>query len=195
MDHTQKSTRKHRLNGAHLDGVDLSPNQVIQSEKVRVGRYLGNYLLLWPIMAQQSSVANYEYHHQYHASAAAHCVLPVRPSPPIAFPVRPRDLGRVGPSAFTALEAFGEQSPTQSLGGSYICLSKQDSKSARKFTECERNASKVAIRVGIRSSVVGGDPQNTFTAFRPFLGPCCVRGASAQLGGPKVRRVCRAVPT
>jgi hypothetical protein len=36
---------------------------------------------------------------------------------------------------------------------------------------------------------------SAFTAFRPFLGPCCVRGASAQLGGPKVGRVCRAVPT
>jgi hypothetical protein len=52
---------------------DLSPNQVIQSEKVRVERYLGNYLLFWPVMAQQSSAANYEYHDQHHAQRAAYC--------------------------------------------------------------------------------------------------------------------------
>jgi hypothetical protein len=69
----EKSTREHRLNHAYLDGVDLSPNQEIQNEKVRVERYLGNYLLLRPVMAQQSPAANYEYHDQHHASAAACC--------------------------------------------------------------------------------------------------------------------------
>ncbi|KAJ7346331.1 hypothetical protein DFH08DRAFT_937555 [Mycena albidolilacea] len=34
----------------------------------------------------------------------------------------------------------------------------------------------------------GGEDDVALTAFRPFLGTCCVRGASAQLGGPKLLR-------